>query len=175
MGIVANIFSRKGTKAKEPAAVVTLPCAATKLVMLMPDASGIATYQMHTFVAARQAEDYLKSFLRGEVQEGTIMFWGLTWLPSDNGNRDCGAEPIVLVRDAKRPGLVYTFSFVDLDSAYDFVRNEMKAGLDLSQTAIYLAAPAEATADTWGEITVTPSKPPTREPASMTKIGRAHV
>ena len=166
MGIVKNLFFRKGSQ-KEPA-VATMPCqpATTKLMMLMPDASGIASYQLHTFVAASEAEAYLVSILRGDVQEGTIMFWSLTWQPSDNGHREVEAEPVVLIRDPSRPGLVYTFSFVDLDSAYDFVRHEMKAGLDLAQTAIFWAVPAEATANHWGEITVTPSRPPTREPAS---------
>ncbi len=165
MGIVKNLFSRKGSQ-KEPA-VATMPCqpATTKLMMLMPDASGIASYRQHTFVAASEAEAYLVSILRGDIQEGTIMFWGLTWRPSDIGSENAEAEPVVLIRDPSRPGLVYTFSFVDLDSAYDFVRHEMKAGLDLAQTAIFWAVPAEATANHWGEITVTPSRPPTREPA----------
>ncbi len=166
MGIVRSIFSRKRSK-DESAAAAIMPCepAVTKLMMLLPDASGIATYQLHTFVAARQAEHYLDSILRGDIQEGTIMFWGLTWLPPDNGDQDVEAEPVVLIRDARRPGLVYTFSFSDIDSAHDFVRHEMKAGLDLAQTTVFWAVPAKATADHWGEITVTPSKPPTREPA----------
>ncbi len=169
MGIVKSIFSRKRSKQEEaePAAAAIMSCepAVTKLMMLMPDASGIAAYQLHTFVTARQAEDYLGSVLRGDIQEGTIMFWGLTWTPSDNGNQDVEAEPVVLIRDAKRPGLVYTFSFTDIDSAHDFVRHEVKAGLDLAQTAIFWAAPAEATVDHWGQITVTPSRLPAREPA----------
>ncbi len=165
MGIVRNLFSRKGSD-KEPAVATMIQPATANLMMLMPDASGIATYQQHTFFAASEAEAYLVSILRGDVQEGTIMFWGLTWQPSDNGHREVEAEPVVLIRDPSRPGLVYTFSFVDLDSAYDFVRHEMKAGLDLNQTAIFWAVPAEATANHWGEITVTPSEPPTRQPAT---------
>ncbi|MCH8050810.1 MAG: hypothetical protein IIC86_02205 [Chloroflexi bacterium] len=166
MGIVTNLFSRKGSKEKP--AVATMPArpAAPNLIMLMPDASGIASYQLHTFVAASEAEAYLVSILRGDVQEGTIMFWALTWMPTSDGSQEVEAEPVVLIRDPSRPGLVYTFSFVDLDSAYDFVRHEVKTGLDLSLTAIFWAVPAEATANHWGEITVTPSNPPTREPAT---------
>lgn len=169
MGIVESIFSRRRSKQEEaePAAVATVPSepAATRLMMLMPDASGIAAYQQHTFVAASEAEIYLESILRGDIQEGTIMFWGLTWRPPEDGSHGVSAEPVVLIRDARRPGLVYTFSFVDLDSAYDFVRHEMRAGLGLAQVAIYWAVPAEATADSWGDITVTPGQPPTRAPA----------
>ena len=161
MGIVRNLFSRKGSD-KEPAVATMIQPATANLMMLMPDASGIATYQQHTFFAASEAEEYLVSILRGDVQDGTIMFWGLTWRPSDNGHREVEAEPVVLIRDPSRPGLVYTFSFVDLDSAYDFVRHEMKAGLDPNQTAIFWAVPAEATADHWGEITVTPEATRTR-------------
>ncbi len=169
MGIVKSLFSRNGTKedpAAEPA-VATIPRepAVTKLVMLMPDASGIATYQLHTFATAAEAESYLKSILRGEIQEGTIIFWGLTRPPAADSDDAVKAEPVVLIRDPKRPGLVYTFSFVDLDSAHDFVRHEMRAGLDLAQTTIFWAAPAEATANEWGEITVTPDNPPTAAPA----------
>lgn len=168
MGIVDSLFPRKAIKEKEEAAVVTAPSepAGAKLMMLMPDASGIATYKLHTFASAIQAEAYLQSILRGEIQEGTIMFWGLTHLPPDDINPDVAAEPVVLISDPSRPGLVYTFSFVDLDSAYDFVRHEMKSGVHLAQTAIYLAAPAEVTADGWGQINVTPSRPPARQPAS---------
>ena len=72
MGIVKNLFSRK--KNEEEPAVATMPARATpKLMMLMPDASGIASYQLHTFVAASEAEEYLVSILRGDVQDGTIM------------------------------------------------------------------------------------------------------
>jgi len=166
MGIVESIFSRR-SKRKEPAiAAFASGETATKLMMLMPDASGIATYKLHTFVSAGQAETYLASILRGDIQEGTIMFWGLTWEPSANGNQGVEAEPVVLIRDARRPGLVYTFSFTDIDSANDFVRHEMKAGLDLDQTAIFWAAPAQATANHWGEITVAPSQPPSRQLAT---------
>ncbi len=170
MGIVDSVFSRGGRKQEETAdsasvATMSPEVAMTKLILLMPDASGITTYHLHTFVTGRQAEDYLDSILRGDVQEGTIMFWGLTWRPEENGHRDVEAEPVVLIRDPSRPGLVYTFSFVNMDSAYDFVRHEMKAGLDLSQTAIFWAVPAEATADTWGQITVSPGRPPIRERA----------
>ena len=72
MGIVKNLFSRKGSNEEERAAVATRQPAVTKLMMLMPDASGIATYQQHTFDAASQAEEYLVSILRGDIQEGTI-------------------------------------------------------------------------------------------------------
>jgi hypothetical protein len=166
MGIVESIFSRRRSRQEEaePVAVATAPCVppVTKLMMLMPDASGIATYQQHTFATAVEAENYLDSILRGDVQEGTIMFWGLTWRPPENGDQGAETEPVVLIRDRRRPGLVYTFSFVDIDSAYDFIRHEMRAGLDLAQASIFWAVPAEATADSWGQITVTPSRPPTR-------------
>ena len=171
MGIVQSLFSRKGSDRKESdkePAVATMPVkpAVANLMILMPDVSGIAAYQQHSFVAASGAEAYLGSIFSGGAQEGAIMFWGLTWRPSDNGRQDIGAEVVILIRDTKRRGLVYTFSFVDLDTAYDFVREEMKAGLDLNRTAIFWAVPAEATADSWGKITVTPSKSPTRGPAA---------
>jgi hypothetical protein len=172
MGIVQSLFSRIGSDRKESdkkPAVATMPVkpAVANLMILVPDAAGIAAYQQHAFVAASGAEAYLGSIFSGDTHEGAIMFWALTWRPSDNGRRDVGAEVVILIRDTKRRGLVYTFSFVDLDTAYDFVREEMKAGLDLNRTAIFWAVPAEATADSWGKITVSPSKSPTFGPANL--------
>lgn len=167
MGIVKSLFARSEAKREEitEAAVPPRPETA-RLVMLMPDAAGIATYHQHTFADAGQAVAYLDQTLRGDLRSGTIMFWALTWFPPEKAGCDDIVEPVVLIRDLRQADLVYTFSFADVDSAYAFVRHEMTAGLDLAQVAVFWAAPAKASVDFWGQVSVTPAEPPTRSAAN---------
>ncbi|HUF52870.1 MAG TPA: hypothetical protein VMR52_03740 [Dehalococcoidia bacterium] len=161
MGIVKSLFRKGGDipDAREPKPAAAPD--ALRLFMLTPDASGIAAYQISLYCTAREAETYLDEHLRGEVQEGAIVFWGLTWLPAPSDDGDI-IEPVVLIRDIRRHGQVYTFSFADMGSAYDFIRHEMKAGLDLGQVSVYWALQARTTADFWGRATIIPPNPPGR-------------
>jgi hypothetical protein len=161
MGIVKSLF-RRGENSEEkvgeaPAMAQTTP----HLFMLTPDAAGIAAYQLSQYTTAREAETYLDEHFRGEIREGTIVFWGLSWLPAP-GDDGHVVEPVVIIRDIRRPGQVYTFSFADVGSANDFVRHEMKAGLDLGQVAIYWALQAWITVDFSGRATIIPPNPPRR-------------
>lgn len=154
MGIMQSL--RKRDRRSAGAAPVAPSAArAPDLMVLLPDAAGIATYQLHSFDSARAAELFVDSTLRGQVNEGTVFFWALTWQPSPD------AEPLVLIRDGARP-LVYLFSFLDLDACHEFVRYEMQRGLDLAQVMIYWAVPARVGFDEWGAAFVAPSAAPQR-------------
>lgn len=161
MGIVKSLFRRGGHAnthmGNGPKAAHNTP----HLFMLTPDAAGIAAYQISQYATAQEAEAYLDEHLRGEIREGTIVFWGLTWLPAPSDDGDM-VEPVVLIRDIRRQGQVYTFSFADVGSAYDFIRHEMKAGLDLGQVSIYWALQARIMVDFWGRATIVPPNPPRR-------------
>ena len=105
-----------GLRKKEKPAEVAAPPATERaesppLYLLIPDAGGIAAYQSHDFPRARSAEFFLDSTLRGQIPEGTILFWALTDKPEEES-----AEPLVLIRDPRR--IIYPFSFSTIESAY---------------------------------------------------------
>jgi hypothetical protein len=135
-----------------------------QLMLLMPDAAGIAAYQLNQFSSAKAAEFFLDSTLRGRTPEGSVMFWALTWQPT----ADAATEPLVLIRDANKP-IIYPFSFSHIDSAFEFVRHEMQRGLHLSQVMLYWAVPAHIEIDFWGRSAVQPAE----APLSLTVISKS--
>jgi hypothetical protein len=52
-------------------------------------------------------------------------------------------EAVVLVRDAHRPGIVDLYSFVDMDSANAFLKQDGAHGRDLRHVLVYWAAPVQ--------------------------------
>lgn len=152
MGIMQSL-RKKDRRDAEIAPAALGQADAPGLVMLLPDAAGIATYHLQRFQTARAAELFIDSTLRGPVSEGTVLFWALTWQPASD------AEPVVLVRDDARQ-LVYLFSFIDLAGAYEFVRHELLRGLGLGQVMVYWAVPADAGSDAWGAAVITPMAAP---------------
>jgi hypothetical protein len=133
-----------------------LPEPSAPLMMMLPDAAGIAAYQLNDFHSPKAAEFFIDSSLRGKMPEGAVMFWALNWEPRGMAE----AEPLVLIRDGEN--VVYPFSFSDLESAFEFVRHEMHRGLHLFQVMIYWAVPARVEADFWGRSTIVPSEAPRR-------------
>ena len=165
MGIIQSLRKREGRKPQAGATVTMVPRRSAEtppqLMLLLPDATGIAAYQLNQFPSARAAEFFLDSSLRGRAPEGSVMFWALTWQPT----ADAATEPLVLIRDTSKP-TIYPFSFSDIDSAFEFVRHEMHRGLHLSQVMIYWAVPAHIEIDFWGRSTIQPAE----APASLTVI-----
>jgi hypothetical protein len=159
MGIMQSL-RKKGRRVDVVGAPEKAVVEATPLIFLVPDAQGIATYQLHKFPSARDAEIFVDVTLRGRANEGAVLFWALNWQPADHS-----AEPLVLVRDNDLP-IVYLFSFASIDSCHDFIRHEMTRGLQLHQVMVYWAVPARVEADFWGRAAVTPSAAP--QPAFAT-------
>ena len=154
MGIMQSL--RKRDRHTESVVASTKPAVeTTPLMFLVPDAHGIATYQLHKFPSARAAEIFVDVTLRGQPNEGAVIFWAVTWQPT----ADHHAEPLVLIRDADSP-VVYLFSFADLNSCHDFIRHEMTRGLELHQVMVYWAVPARVEADFWGRAAITPPAAP---------------
>ena len=131
-----------------------MPEATAPLMLLLPDAAGIAAYQLSEFPSPKAAEFFIDSFLRGKMPETAVMFWALNWEPKGVAE----AEPLVLIRDGET--VVYPFSFSDVESAFQFVRREMQRGLHLFQVMIYWAVPARAEMDSWGRSSVVPPEAP---------------
>jgi hypothetical protein len=133
-------------------------------MLLVPDAAGRASYHLNTFPSAAAAEAYIEFWFPLRLNEGIIAFWALTWepkRPADSSDPPV-AEPIVLIRDQRRPQTVYPFSFVSIDSALAFVREEVRWRSGLEQIAIYWAAPARVVTDSYGHRRLVPGEPPQR-------------
>lgn len=161
MGFMNSLLRRKseGAPGEQPK-VERKADPPTPLMLLLPDASGIASYHLNVFPSAKAAEFYLDSTLRGQVQEGAVLFWALSWEPASHP--DCTqAEPLVVIRD-NRKAAVYPFSFAGIDSAMEFIRYEMNRGLDLGQVMVFFAVPARIEVDFWGRSTIIPSAAPVR-------------
>ena len=65
-----------------------------------------------------------------------------------------------MVRDLRRDGVVYLFSFTDIESAHAFLRDEVQHGTDLASMILYWAVPVRMAADSAGQMSLTPSAPP---------------
>lgn len=109
------------------------------LKVLMPHAASLSAYEVRTFADAAKASAYFDNRLRGHIEPGIVAFWALGWEPEDLTSGK--AEPVVLISDATRKGVAFSFSFVDLDSAMDFLREEYARGLDLACVEVFWAAP----------------------------------
>ncbi len=168
MGIMQSLRKRDGrSQTGSTATIAPRRSAETppQLMLLLPDAAGIAAYQLNQFPSAKAAEFFLDSSLRGRTPEGSVVFWALTWQPAT----DAATEPLVLIRDTSKP-IIYPFSFADIDSAFEFVRHEMHRGLHLSQVLIYWAVPAHIEVDFWGRSTIQPAEAPVSSTVISTSI-----
>lgn len=143
---------------------LSLPETGPELILLVADATGRASYHLNAFPSAAAAEAYIEFWFPLHLNEGIIAFWALTWEPQ----RPAGpteaplAEPIVLIRNARRPHTVYPFSFVSIDSALAFAREEVHWRIGLDQVAIYWAAPVRVVTDFQGRRRLVPGEPPQR-------------
>lgn len=130
------------------------------LVLLVPDASGRASFQFNSFPNAATAIDYINVWFRAQQEAGVIAFWALADEPVRDSGEEQAAERVVLIRDAEKTGIVYLFSFVDNEGAQDFVRSETESGIDLDSVLVYWAAPIRIDADDAGSVRLTPEFPP---------------
>ncbi len=163
----------KSPENEAPAAAGRAPAdESPPLLMLLPDAVGIASYQCLTFPDADAATSFMDDRFRGQIEDGMIAFWALT-RDTNIRRRRATAEPLLAIRDATRPGVVYPFSFTDSGSAYDFIRKEMADGLELWQVALYWAVKVTVSVDSWGKSHVSPSVPPAGTETTATPAGAA--
>ncbi len=156
MGIMRELLGRERRNGDTPSFGREGPSASAQLFVLLPDHAGVASYQLNCFSSAGSAELFVDSVLRGNLPHGSVLFWGLQWDPGG-----AQAEALVLIRDTYR-GVVYPFSFADLDSAHEFVRHEIERGLDIQHVMLYWALPARLEADFWGRASISPASPPVR-------------
>lgn len=132
------------------------------LMLLLSDASGMAALRMLTFDSAEDASEYVE-FWYPEHSAGTIFaVWALPGEPDSRwmAEREHRGEAVILVRDEQREGVVYPFSFTDLNIAWAFLRQEMEKDLELSRVSIYWAVPIDIKVDGMGKVQMHPDAPP---------------
>src|SRR5256712_6666445 len=132
-----------------------------QLMVLVNDASGFACFKTHTFAHAQAATEFILYWFRNDT-DGFSAFWAMTEEPQSGQDNLSGAiaEPLVIIKDAQRIDVVYSFSFVDMESAQAFVDDEIENGTDLAQIMLYWAVPVRLVTDALGRSMLTPSVPP---------------
>ena len=132
------------------------------LMLLVNDASGRASFKTHVFPDAESATDFVLYWFPNQSQGGIIAFWAMTQAPDSglDSPSETAPEAVVMIRDVTRDGVVYLFSFVDMEPARTFLREEARHGTDLGVMMLYWAVPVRLTADPWGKMVLTPSVPP---------------
>ena len=136
-----------------------------RLVLLVRDAAGPASYQLHSFEDETEAASFVQFWFPGDVANGVIAFWASHREPEvETSERP--AEAVVLVRDETSSKSVCPFSFAGMDMAQSWVARESDRGLDLhpDHVLIYWAVPARISRDHWGRMHVWPSEPPALRP-----------
>ncbi len=154
----ASVAERKETAAKAVVPEKGNP----PLMLLVNDASGRASFKTHVFDSAESATDFILYWFPNRSEGGIIAFWAMTQAPQFglDSPSETAAEALVMIRDVKRDEVVYLFSFVDMRSAHEFLREEVHHGTDLRLMMLYWAVPVRLTADPWGRMVLTPSTPP---------------
>ncbi len=140
------------------------------LVLLVSDASGRASYQFNSFPDAAAAREFVKAWFPTQQDGGVIAFWALEAEQAPAAGEDASAEPLVLIRDEAKGGVVYLFSFVDMEGAHAFVRSEMESGVDRDSVLIYWAAQVRMNVDEAGSVTFTPEFPPNSNDAQRSEF-----
>ncbi len=136
------------------------------LMLLVNDASGRASFKTHVFDSAESATDFILYWFPNRSEGGIIAFWAMTQAPQFglDSPSETAAEALVMIRDVKRDEVVYLFSFVDMHSAQEFLREEAHHGTDLRLMMLYWAVPVRLTTDPWGRMMLMPSSPPGTAP-----------
>jgi hypothetical protein len=126
-------------------------------VLLLPDASGIASYRFFSFTSGIQAEAFIDSHLRGAVTGDTVLFWALSERPATF------AEAVVLVM-GDEGGTAHAFSFADMSAASSFIQADLSRGLDGASVRVYWASPASLRVSPDGRASIVPRVAPVPEP-----------
>jgi hypothetical protein len=162
MGWLARLsFGRGGTalaEAEREDADSTPQTTGPQLMVLVNDASGRASFKTHVFDDVEAAIEWVRYWFPMDAEIGMTAFWAMTDRPESGP--DSVAEPLVMIRDTSRDGVVYLFSFVDIDSAQAFLREEVERGTKPDAMLFYWAVQVKREIDRWGKLTLTPSTPP---------------
>jgi hypothetical protein len=153
-----------------PEPEVVLDDNSPKLMILVNDASGMACFKTHSFPDAKSATEFIVYWFRHDT-EGFSAFWAMRDEPSREVTlAGETAEPLVIINDAQRTDVVYSFSFVDIESAQAFVDDEVVHGTEPDQIKLYWALPVRLLTDANGKTILSPSVPPGVEHEADTEV-----
>jgi len=134
-----------------------------RLVLLVRDATGPASYQLHSFEDEAEAAAFVQYWFPSDSDHGVIAFWASHKEP-EIGAGDRAAEVVVLMRDETMPKTVCPFSFPGMDLAQSWVARESDRELNTDELLMYWAVPARISHDQWGQVHLWPSQPPALRP-----------
>jgi pilus assembly protein CpaE len=175
---------RHDDEVEVPADIEPPPAETGPPFMVLVSTGGIVSFRLHTFSEVQEAADFIQPWFPPGMSHGIVTFWALHEQPlGDPELSSAGtAEPVVLIRDPARAGMVDLISCVDMASAQNLVRDEAERGLDLRLFMVYWAAPVSIQVDDDGIVRLTPQSPPqTRrtlpaaEPASQIPSAEVQV
>jgi hypothetical protein len=130
------------------------------LILLAPDASGLASFKLHSFSDTASAADFIQRSFIGHAGTGVIAFWAMTSKPAPSAASEVTVEAMVMIRDELQPDVVYPFSFVDLATAHNFLKYEMNTGLGPERVLVYWAVPVQLMVSEDGQLQLTPDVAP---------------
>ncbi|HXG37098.1 MAG TPA: hypothetical protein VNL15_09025, partial [Dehalococcoidia bacterium] len=113
---------------------------ARPLLLLVPSIGSYLTFDMHTFADADTALAFINSEISGKAGKSLRAFWTLHGPPAIV-DEEHPAEVLVLTRTSDCPDVVYVVSFLDMESAYAFIRSEMGEGSPLELFLVYWTVP----------------------------------
>ena len=115
---------------------------ADRLFLLVPTDGGLS-FHLYRFASEEDAAAYVRRLASPvDPQPRQTAFWALH--SPDLPKAAAGpTEAVVMIREAHRPGVVELHSFVEMDSAISYVRQETEAGLDPDLVLLYWAAPVQ--------------------------------
>lgn len=131
-------------------------------VLVLISTGGIVSFRLHAFSEVQEAVEFIQPWFPPGMSHGIVTFWALQEEPtSDPELGSAGTtEPVVLIRDPARVGVVDLISCADMVSAQNLVRAEAERGLDLGLFMVYWAAPVSIQVDDEGIVRLTPASPP---------------
>jgi len=129
------------------------------LILLAMDARGPACRRIHCFEDAEAAKRFVKFWYPYRADDSVLGFWMLAAEPLPTNRSEWRAELLIMVRDSQ-PGVVYAFTRPDMDSAREFLANELQYGLDLADVMLFWVIPVEIENNFRGETVVFPDALP---------------
>ncbi len=130
------------------------------LVLLATDAAGSAARRVHCFSEAQAAERFVEFWYPERRENSVLAYWLLAAKPDRRHGTDWGAKLLLMIRDGMRRGVVYAFSFTDIDDVRAFLADEMERSLNPESVLLFWSVPARIHADSAGRAVLFPSALP---------------
>ncbi len=126
---------------KSRPAVTGSPVEPDTLLLLIPD--GGPSFRLLPFAAKEPAQAYIQNHDLIARQRGLVAFWALHTdsVPQRLSTDGAPPEAVVMMRAPGRPGVVYLYSFVDMETACSSLRDWLANGLEPANVLLYWAAP----------------------------------